>query len=143
MNDLVKTLRSELAALERELQADARFVKVQRIRELLTAYAPETDVTPKPTPKQRRRSTRKGVRKHKPSAAAAPSKAQLVLREVEALLTEKGHLHRKEILTHLVAKGLMGQEKTPMANLAAYLSAWRDRFETDGKGTFKLRAELH
>ena len=44
-NDLVKSLRSELAALERELQADARYVKVQRIKELLTAYAPEKELS--------------------------------------------------------------------------------------------------
>jgi hypothetical protein len=141
MNDLVKTLRSELATLERELQADARYVKVQRIKELLTAYAPEKDIAPKPTPKQQRRPTRKGARKHVPSAAAAPSKAKGVQHEVEALLTTKGRLHRKEILAHLVSKGLMGKEKTPMANLAAYLSSWRSMVETDGKGNFKLRAE--
>jgi hypothetical protein len=141
MNDLVKTLRSELAALERELQADARYVKVQRIKELLTAYSPGKDIAPKPTPKpRRRRPTRKGAHKHVPLAAAAPSKAQGVQREVEALLTTKGQLHRKQILAHLVSKGLMGNEKTPMANLAAYLSSWRAKFETDGKGNFKLRA---
>lgn len=143
MNDLVTALRSELAALERELQADARYVKVQRIRELLTAYSPGKDITPKPTLKLRRgRSTRKGARKRVPSAATAPSKAKGVQREVEALLTTKGRLHRKEILSHLVSKGLMGKEKTPMANLAAYLSSWRARFETDGKGNFKLRPEV-
>jgi hypothetical protein len=136
MNDLVKTLRSELAALERELQADARYVKVQRIRELLTAYAPVKDITPKPTPKQRRR---RSMRKAASLPSKALSKAQGVRREVETLLTTKGQLHRKEILAHLVSKGLMGKEKTPMANLAAYLSAWRDGFETDGKGNFKLR----
>jgi hypothetical protein len=134
MNDLVTALRSELAALERELQSDARYVKVQRIRELLTAYAPVKDITSKPTPKQRRGRIRR-------KAARLPSKAQRVLHEVEALLMTRGRLHRKEILAHLVSKGLMGKEKTPMANLAAYLSSWRARFETDGKGNFKLRPE--
>src|ERR1700730_8243637 len=101
MSDVVKTLRSELAALERELQADARYVKVQRIKELLTAYSPGKDVTPKSTSKRgRRRSTRKGARKHVPSV----SKAQGVRREIEALLTTKGQLHRKEILAHLTSK---------------------------------------
>jgi len=148
MNDLVKTLRSELATLERELQDDARYVKVQRIKELLAAYSGNI---PTPTLKQRRRSPRKAIRgdhgrfapKLKPSTETALSKAQSVRKEIVALLTTKGQVHRKEILAHVVSKGFMGKEKNPMASLAAYLSGWRDQFETDGKGNFKLRPGRH
>lgn len=149
MSDVVKTLRSELDALERELLADARYVKVQRIKELLAAYSPEKKTTPTPPQKhRRRRAAGKAIRGDKgslgsklaPSINAGSSKSKKVRREIETLLTP-GPLHRKDILAHLISKGLMGKEKTPMASLAAYLSGWRDQFESDGSGNFKLRAE--
>jgi|ERR1700730_2654586 len=148
MSDVVKTLRSELAALERELLADARYVKVQRIKELLTAYSPGKEIT-SPSTLKRLRSPRKAVRKatkvqkRAPSIDATLSKAKLVRREIEAMLTENGQVHRKEILARMVSKGFMGKEKNPMASLAAYLSGWRALFETDGNGNFKLRADGH
>lgn len=129
----------------------ARYVKVQRIKELLAAYSPEKETTPTPTQKHgRRRSSRKVIRgdhgrfapKPAPPIDAGTSKAKKVRREIEAVLTP-GPLHRKDILAHLVSKGLMGKEKNPMASLAAYLSSWRNRFESDGSGNFSLHAEQH
>ncbi len=33
----------------------------------------------------------------------------------------------------------MDGHKNPMANLAAYLSEWRDEFEPDGRGNWSLK----
>ncbi len=44
------------------------------------------------------------------------------------------------MLKYLVEQKIMsGHERNPMAGLAAYLSAWREEFESDGKGNFSLR----
>ena len=60
---------------------------------------------------------------------------------VDALLSENGTLHRSDILNVLLAKGVMGTEKDPMAHLAAFLSDSRDKFQSDGKGNFSLRQQ--
>lgn len=44
------------------------------------------------------------------------------------------------MLKHLIDQKIMGREKNAMANLAAYLSAWKNEFVSDGKGNFSLRA---
>ena len=62
--------------------------------------------------------------------------------EITALLQQRGTIHRKEILSHLTAAGLMGHEKDPMASLAAYLSDWRDSFDPDGGGNWSLKHEM-
>ena len=39
----------------------------------------------------------------------------------------------------LIQRGIMGHEKTPIASLAAYLSDFRDVFESAGRGIFRFR----
>jgi hypothetical protein len=66
------------------------------------------------------------------------SKATRIHAAITDLLTNEGSTHRKEILNKLIKLGLMGNEKDPMASLAAYLSGWKDAFTFDGKGNWSL-----
>jgi hypothetical protein len=66
-----------------------------------------------------------------------PKKVRMI-QTIEGLLSLRGSVHRKEILSHLVNAGLMGHERDPMAHLAAFLSGERDKFASDGRGNFSL-----
>ena len=79
-------------------------------------------------------------RSHRPPATRR-SKAAQIKAEVTDLLSARGTEHRQKILDHLIAKGLMGHEKAPLASLAAYLSENKDTFVADGRGNFSLRRE--
>lgn len=70
------------------------------------------------------------------------TKADRMDQEATALLTMRGTVHRKEILAHLIEKEIMGSEKDPLAHLAAFLSDRKERYESDGKGNFKLRRPI-
>ena len=61
-----------------------------------------------------------------------------MVQAIQSLLSLRGTVHRKEILTHLQNAGLMGHERDPMAHLAAFLSGERDKFVSDGRGNFTL-----
>lgn len=141
MRDVIETLHAELAGLEAELSADVRYLKAQRIRELLALYEdrPETPVQAKAQPtkgvKSPRGQTLNGFWANK---SERDSKKRQIRAKVEQLLTERPVVHRGELLEALKAANLMGHEKNPMASLAAYLSEWRDQFTPDGRGNFML-----
>jgi hypothetical protein len=127
MDDIVRSLKNELRQLESELRThDPRFVKIEHIKALLAVYEPT--------------SPHALGRGKKASNGASPgvSKGERIRAEIERLLGANRSLHRSAILAHLVEVGLMGSEKQPMANLAAYLSRWTDDFVSDGRGNFQL-----
>jgi hypothetical protein len=146
MSDLVPALKSEEAQLLSELRGDPRFRKLERIQELLRDYESPMDralgsgALPFPAP----------LARPSPAQALWPdlassvngrtvSKQDRVKGEIRNLLTKKQVAHRKEILAHLVAIGVMGHEKDPMASLAAYLSTFKEDFVFDGNGNYSLK----
>jgi hypothetical protein len=166
MSNLVPALKAELAELERELQADPRYHKMTRIRDLLRTYEGDADVTkrdlaaaltpppppwsqhsappmpPPPPPPNWATSwpSSNGVLPHLPPIPGRPaSKIERVKSEIRELLSHKIIAHRKEILAHLTDRGVMGHEKDPMASLAAYLSGFKDDFVFDGNGNYSLK----
>lgn len=132
MSDLVNTLRRELTELETALRDDPRFVKIQRIKELLAVY--EKDAEPSsslPLKLAEQPKTAKGN-------GRPGSKAEEIKAAVRGLLSSSAKVHRKEMLKRLTEMKLMGHEKNPMGQLAAYLSEWRADFTSDGLGNFSL-----
>ena len=67
------------------------------------------------------------------------SKEVAIRQAARQLLSERGPMHRNEILAHCIKQGLLGTEKKPINRLATILSAAKDEFESDGRGTFGLR----
>lgn len=134
MSEIIDALDRELRRLEAELAQDPRYRRIGRIRELLSDYRADQAPTFAPTsaPTVRGRPAIAG--------ATEPSKATMIRTNVREYLQDKGApVHRGEILEHLTFHGLMEGHKNPMANLAAYLSEWRDEFEPDGRGNWSLK----
>jgi hypothetical protein len=130
MDKIVQTLRLELAELEAGLQA--RQQKIQRIKELLALYEA-------PTGQQQTGNVVLGA---KGNGRAMPpgslTKNEKMEDGILAILRANGEMHRKTILEYLMAQGIMGGEKNPIGHLAAFLSARRDLFISDGRGNFRL-----
>src|SRR5436190_17823031 len=130
MHKIVQTLRLELAELEAGLQA--RQQKIQRIKELLALYEapsgqqPTGNVAP----------GAKGNGRVMPPANL--TKNEKMEDGILVILRANGEMHRKTILEYLTAQGIMGGEKNPIGHLAAFLSARRDLFVSDGRGNFRL-----
>jgi hypothetical protein len=138
--NFVATLKAEIAELEAEIRNDPRHRKLQRLREALTEYEPGSKLhqaagvvastsSPVDFPAKLER-------------AIARTKEEKIRAELTRVFKERGPQHRSDLLDHLTAIGLMGHEKDPMANLAAYLSNWKDIFDFDGKGRWGLRGQL-
>lgn len=147
MTDVFGTLKRELAELEGELQADPRYraiqadpryIKIRKISDLLIEYADKraSIAVDKPIREANKEPIRHKIR---PSSDGTMSKADRVKNAIEELLRERGKTHRNDILAHLQSLGLMGDEKNPMGRLAIYLSGAKDRFKSDGFGTYNLR----
>jgi hypothetical protein len=148
MSNVTQVLQGELVGLQAETQrlesviaqaqADLRVAKekAEHINGLLTLYSPVEDLQPI-------RSTLNG---NHPSARQSPlpdrqTKAARMRNHIHSLLLISGSMHRAAILDELKKEGLMGNEKSPMASLAAFLSDNRVYFEPDGRGNFMLRRE--
>jgi len=163
MGDMIRALRSELADIEvgigkfeaeaSKIQARLRLAldKADKIKAVLALYIdeeqpveqarlfePSIPVPPVDSVVDVR--AQQAARAHNPPPR---SKAARIKAEVTELLSARGTEHRLKILDHLIGKGLMGHEKTPLASLAAYLSGNRDTFVADGRGNFSLRRESH
>jgi len=163
MTDLVRAIRQELASIETDmgkLTAEAEKLnaklrekgeKAEKLKAVLLLY--EDDGAEGDADGQRPlfvsgQVVRLSSRPLLSSAAivgvsSTPhmSKAAMVKAAVIQLLHEKGTEHRQKILGYLVERGLMGNEKNPMASLAAYLSENKELFSPDGKGNFSLTVE--
>lgn len=132
MADIIDMLIQERAQLEAELRNDSRYLKVQRINELLAAYQAGTtrpnsiEVTPRQRSKGRIFKERK------------ETKSELIKREIKSWLAQHGTAHRSQILSRLIERGLMGSEKNSMQSLAMYLSVSKDMFKSDGNGNYAL-----
>lgn len=135
-SNFVSALKAEIAQLEDELRSDPRHRKLARLRETLAEYERDDHQAPL--------ALNSGVFSISPSSATLKlrTKGDKVKAEITALLRQRGAVHRKTILSHLTAAGLMGYEKDPMASLAAYFSGWRDTFEADGRGNWSLKEGL-
>jgi hypothetical protein len=138
MSELVQSLRKELAKLEAELLAlakdDPRYGTMIRIRELLADYEKKM---PEPEPQPRSR-----VEPETPAGSSNGSwktKATIMEESIKELLQRNRLMHRSAILDHLRSRGIMGHEKNPMNDLAAFLSGHRDLFVSDGRGNFRLQ----
>jgi hypothetical protein len=135
MADVVEILREELAGLERELAADPRYLKAQRIRELLALYEPASVVVLSPAP-----ISKSVVRV--PPPAKQPSKARLMEQAIRDYLEPRGIAHRKGILEALTNAGFMEGMKNPMANLAAFMSDRKEIFTGHGGGMWSLASSV-
>jgi hypothetical protein len=132
--DFLLALKAEITQLENELRSDPRQRKLTRLRETLAEYEPAS------VSHQAEFVT--GLFGMSGSVASQRTKGDRLKAEIVSLLRQRGAVHRKGILSHLTATGLMGHEKDPMASLAAYFSGWRDMFEADGRGTWSLKEGL-
>ena len=132
--NIVSALKAEISELQDELRNDPRHRKLVRLRAALAEYeSPNTVLQPEPI---------KSLESSGTPTVTFETKGDKIKAEITALLQQRGTVHRKEILNHLIAFGLMGHEKDPMASLAAYFSGWRDIFEPDGAGNWSLKQEL-
>jgi hypothetical protein len=122
--ELISAARRELANLKDQVKGDPRYIKIQRLEELLAVYLSAPSAEHKPAPR--------------PTTGAA-TKAAAISDAITGLL-QNGPVHRSEILAHLVERDIMGHEKRPMKHLASFLSAHREQFESDGAGNFRLRS---
>jgi hypothetical protein len=132
MNPLIPALNAELQQIERELRKDPKYQRAALIRELLKSYD-----TPSEAPNQlnvlRSPSGANGSEEHL-------SKGAKIKKEVFSLLRQRGAVHRKVLLDHLIAKGLMGQESRPMKSLGKYLWDWGDEVHSPNKdGNWALK----
>jgi hypothetical protein len=121
-------IKTEIAELEAEFRADPRYSKLQYLRQLLALY--------EPGPARQSAPGGNGAA-HADAAATKEERIRLELRVW--MRTQGGTVHRLAALQHLLDRGLMGHEKDPMANLAAYMSHWKDEFASDGAGNWSLR----
>ena len=130
MTTIVQSLRQELAALEADIRSDPRYRKIERIRALLSEYddEPQVSVAAQPNVWHRR----------SPMADTKKDRVRGVISEV---LTVKGNAHRSELLKTLIDRGIMGQEKDPMASLAAYLSDFKE-FKNIGVGRWAFAPKI-
>ena len=74
----------------------------------------------------------------KPASEGGETKKEKIRTELTALLANGVSKTRVEILEHLKSAGIMGHEHNPAANLAAYLSHWKDLVKSQGDGKWAL-----
>jgi hypothetical protein len=130
--NFIAALKAEIEQLEAEIRDDPRHRKLQRLRETLAEYEPRGMVhQDQPIPVNGSAAVVAG--------ALGRTKESRMKAALTQLLKDHGPQHRKVLLEHLQRQGLMANEKNPMANFAAYLSNWKDIFEPDGKGVWRLR----
>lgn len=134
MNQLIASLRQELACLEADLQADPRYRKIAGIRALLDEYGDnEPPRAPTPTVQVNDETSRR--RDREPMTGTKKARVREIIR---AVLVSRKSAHRGELLKELIDRGIMGTtEKNPMFSLAAYLSEFKE-FRNDGLGRWSL-----
>lgn len=115
----VTALKLELQQIEADLHNDPRFRRAQRIRELLADYEGKADL----------RAVISGP---------TPGKFERIRVELNRLMKDGGYIHRKALLDHLLALGLMGTEKNPMASLAHYLTT-SGHYKNNNNGSWALK----
>jgi len=135
MKLFIDAIRQELGQLEAEVRADPRHAKIAKLKELLAVYADRASLLHGGVG-QPAHGGNGGRTRHE-------SKTERIRREIVKLLSERGTVHRKEILRHLTETGLMGDIKNPMHRLAIYLSGARELFTSDGVGNFSLIETTH
>jgi len=157
MNILVQTFRSELqatvaAVAQLELTMKETQERLRReaeraahLRGLIAIYETEDGgergpaLPPPVGDPPEAVSTPRGGNEAITVRAEVLTKKERMERTITDLLRRQGSAHRAYILAHLTRVGVMGSEKDPMGQLAAYLSDNRDKFTSDGRGNFSLR----
>jgi len=124
MSSLPAALKAELTRLQRELEADPRFKRMRKIESLLADYEPPFSIKPQP------------------AATGDATKWAKVKQAIDDILRERVIVSRRDILDHLIAKGLMGTESKPMKRLGIYLNKGRDTWTSDGAGNWRLKGPL-
>jgi hypothetical protein len=141
-SNFVSALKAEITELEAELHNDPRQRKLARLRAALAEYDPPAMISGNGSLAAsggNGSSTSLSASGALGASATLRTKEDKVKAEIAALLQQRGAVHRKEILRHLIAVGLMGHEKTPMSSLAAYLSYSKNIFDRDGGGNWSLK----
>jgi hypothetical protein len=140
---IVPALKAEIADVEADIRAnpDPRVRKLQRLRETLAEYEPAPVDRQAMLASLPRTNGNGSISPAEPLAAApsAMSKAARIKLHIAKILTEKGSVHRKDLLDSLLAAKIMGNEADPMQALAIFLSSQREIFQSDGSGHFSLR----
>ena len=155
MADLLSSLKDELLAVEADatcLRSEiAKFVerlsaadnKLAALQALIALYdAPPSLPVPTLFPEQVAHSEspdEEQAEKTETRLDSGASKVKNVINAVRLHLFCHGKTHRSELLRMLIENKIMGSEKNPLGNLAAYLSDHKELFEPDGKGNFSLR----
>jgi hypothetical protein len=134
MTDVPATLRAELARLKKELESDPRIRQMREIEHLLAYYEkPASTPVPRVTPQPALNAS------PKVGARNGATKWGSIRGAITVLLRERGTVPRSEIFDHLVARGLLGEEKKPLKRLGSYLYKGRTLWITDGQGNWSLR----
>lgn len=124
MTDIRGILREEMDELERQLEADPRFQKLQKLQNLLALYEDDADYKPAP---MRARASR-----------GSANDRDRALRMTEELLQDRRHPTRTaDILTHLQQNGVTIDGQSPVSNLSAMLSR-APQFESHGRSGWTL-----
>jgi hypothetical protein len=143
----IPKLEGEVTVAQERLRRELNVV--EKLRELLTLFEADTPTLPQSRVEydvaanvevqvEAPRAVLSGQGQVYARPNLLPKKVRMI-QTIEGLLSLRGSVHRKEILTHLQNAGLMGHERNPMAHLAAFLSGERDKFASDGRGNFTLK----
>lgn len=81
--------------------------------------------------------------KNKSPRPKRSSKKDEMAENIRFMLFHESPMHRTRILEILTTQGVMGNEKNPMGQLAAFLSYHRHEFVSDSRGNFSLRKNGH
>jgi hypothetical protein len=151
------SLRRELTALEADIQdnPDPRVAAAAHFRALIAIYQsgalgaspiPEDaplprDARPTPSAPPEERVPRPDV-KTRAGKNGAPKKIDQFREAVEYLIRKNGgEASKVDLVTHLTALGLVAGSN-PTSNVGSNLHVWRQVFVSDGKGNFRIRADL-
>jgi hypothetical protein len=127
MTAFIESLRSEITRLEEQLV---------RAQALLRSY--EAAGAPRQADRANDPLGRRPVVKR---PEAGNSKEERVHRAIIEVLSQRGPLHRSDILAHVESLGFMGHEARPLKTMGVYLSKFRQDVEPspDGIGMWRLR----
>lgn len=68
-----------------------------------------------------------------------PTRKKQVREAIRDLLVDQGEVPRSVLLARLIDQGIMGHESRPAKRLGTLLNQFKDEFESDGKGNYRLR----
>lgn len=124
MTDIRRVLREEMDELERQLEADPRFKKLQNLQNLLALYEEDEN---RGTPTTRSRPVR-----------SSSTDRDRALQMTEELLDGRITPTRtSDILDYLIENGVVIEGQSPVSNLSAMLSR-APQFEPHGRAGWTI-----